>query len=117
MVAPGRFSTITCCPIWSERVCAITHDARSVGPPDGKATMRRMGLLGYLGCACTSPDTATPAIRLATAMQGRLLTGMVVLLRLEISIRSRRISLRVAREQALGGIAHHAFVALVRYDP
>ena len=44
--APGTFSTTTGWPRISESFCATGRENESVGPPGGKGTIQRIGLLG-----------------------------------------------------------------------
>jgi hypothetical protein len=46
MLAPGRFSTITGCPIRSESSCAVSRAATSVTEPGAIGTIMRIGRLG-----------------------------------------------------------------------
>jgi len=45
-LAPGRFSTITCCPRRSLIFGAMRRDMMSVVFPGGKGMMMRTGLVG-----------------------------------------------------------------------
>src|SRR5215831_17119945 len=46
--APPRLSTMTCCLSCSESICASGRATMSVGPPGGKGTTSRTGLVGYV---------------------------------------------------------------------
>ncbi len=45
-LAPGRFSTMTCCPSRSAIFGPMRRDMMSIVFPGGNGTMRRMGLFG-----------------------------------------------------------------------
>ena len=53
--APGRLSTMTCCPQRSVSFAATARAVMSVPPPGTKGPMRRTGFVGYLS---TSADAA-----------------------------------------------------------
>src|SRR3954465_1051956 len=60
-LAPGRFSTITCCPRCSDIFGAMRRDMMSVVLPGGNGMMMRIGLDGYKEdgcCAYAAQQTA-----------------------------------------------------------
>src|SRR5512143_2468623 len=62
--APGRLSTMTCCPHASVSFCPTSRARMSVAPPGGNGTTIRIGLVGYAG-AC-APAGGTIADRAAS---------------------------------------------------
>src|ERR1051325_8485021 len=73
-LAPGRFSTITCCPRRSEIFGAMSRDMMSVVLPGGNGMMMRIGLDGYEedeGCACASAANNNPRMVTVTIFQDR----------------------------------------------
>src|SRR3954468_6506110 len=59
-LAPGRFSTITCCPRCSDIFGAMRRDMMSVVLPGGNGMMMRIGFDGY-DCASAVPMPAITA--------------------------------------------------------
>ena len=57
VLAPGRFSTITCCPHCSVSFCPTRRPRMSLGPPGAKGTISFIGLAGNC-CACAKPPEA-----------------------------------------------------------
>jgi hypothetical protein len=51
-VAPGRFSTTTCCPSDSDTIGASSRDSVSIEPPAPNGMITLMGLLGQGSLAC-----------------------------------------------------------------
>jgi hypothetical protein len=54
--APGRLSTMTGCPIWSESAWPMMRVVGSAEPPGGKPTMKRIGFAGYCAKARVEND-------------------------------------------------------------
>src|SRR6266850_7617270 len=69
-LAPGRFSTITCCPRRSAIFGAMRRDMMSVVLPGGNGMMMRIGLDGYEEAAGWAPAAPMPQAR-ASANKGR----------------------------------------------
>src|ERR1043166_404427 len=63
--APGRLSTMTGWPIWSESAWPIMRVVGSAEPPGGKPTMNRMGFAGY----CAKPSVEAAVSSSASAMR------------------------------------------------
>jgi hypothetical protein len=57
-VAPGRFSTITCCPSESDTSGASSRDSTSIEPPAPNGISTRIGLVGH-GSAARPPRAGT----------------------------------------------------------
>src|SRR5688572_8652745 len=49
--APGRFSTTTCCPRYSDTFGATARAVMSVPPPGADGTTKRIAREGYGACA------------------------------------------------------------------
>jgi len=60
--APPRLSITTCCPSFSPSRWPTTRAMMSVEPPGGKATISRIGFVGYLSCADTAVALAMQAM-------------------------------------------------------
>src|ERR1044071_2333350 len=81
-LAPGRFSTITCCPRRSAIFGAMSRDMMSVVLPGGNGMMMRIGLDGYEedeGWACASAPTDNPKMVTVTIL-AKSRRGFIVLL-------------------------------------
>jgi hypothetical protein len=57
--APGRLSTITCCPSSLPRASPIARATKSTGPPGGKATTSRV-VVDWARAASGSASAAAP---------------------------------------------------------
>ena len=58
---PGRFSTTTGCPRYSDNFCASTRAVTSVPPPAENPTITRTGFNGYVCAAAVHASSEAPA--------------------------------------------------------
>src|SRR5688572_7940927 len=85
-LAPGRFSTMTCCPSRAASGSPMTRALLSVTPPGAKGTMMRTGLTGYscahAGClgtvATASSNRTTTRHFIITASPLHCLTSSLI---------------------------------------
>src|SRR5262245_17074603 len=70
--APGRLSTMTCCPQDSVSFWPTVRASRSDGPPGAKGTITRMGRVGYVCAPAVAQDSAktSPAVNRPAKAEG-----------------------------------------------